>query len=165
MVGPPLLPPLPSSAVSLLSSAGMNQANALTVVANEASSKVAAPQYSQYLRSYLTVVFLAGAAFLLVGGTLALSRLVRPKRPGPEKLMAYESGVDPVGTSWSQSQVRYYIFALLFVMFDVEAVFLFPWALRLEAFGAFGLVEMGVFVVILLVGLFYAWRKGVLRWV
>lgn len=134
-------------------------------VVNEASSKVAAPEYSQYLRSYLTVVFLAGAAFLLVGGTLALSRLVRPKRPSAEKLLAYESGVDPVGTSWSQSQIRYYIFALLFVMFDVEAVFLFPWALRLEEFGTFGLIEMFVFVLILILGLVYAWRKGVLRWV
>ena len=120
---------------------------------------------SQFLRSYLTIAFLAGAAFLLVGGTLALSRLVRPKRPSAEKLVAYESGVDPVGTGWSQSQIRYYIFALLFVMFDVEAVFLFPWALRLESFGVFGLVEMGAFVGVLLLGLLYAWRKGVLRWV
>ena len=120
---------------------------------------------SDFLRSYLSVAFLAAAAMALVGGTLGLSRLIRPKRPTIEKLTVYESGVDPVGTGWSQSQIRYYIFALLFVMFDVEAVFLFPWALRLEAFGAFGLVEMGVFVVILLVGLFYAWRKGVLRWV
>ena len=120
---------------------------------------------SQYLRSYLTIAFLAGAAFLLVGGTLSLSRLVRPQRPNAQKLEAYESGVDPVGVGWSQSQIRYYIFALLFVMFDVEAVFLFPWALRLEYFGVFGLIEMAIFVFILLLGLIYAWRKGVLRWV
>jgi len=73
--------------------------------------------------------------------------------------------VDPVGTGWSQSQIRYYIFALLFVMFDVEAVFIFPWATRLEAYGLFGLVEMMIFIFILLLGLVYAWRKGVLRWV
>jgi NADH-quinone oxidoreductase subunit A len=73
--------------------------------------------------------------------------------------------VDPVGHGWSQSQVRYYIFALLFVVFDVEAVFIFPWATQLERYGMFGLVEMGVFVFILLLGLIYAWRKGVLRWV
>ena len=120
---------------------------------------------SDFLRSYLTITFLAGAAMLLVGGTLGLSRLVRPKRPSVEKLTAYESGVDPVGTGWSQSQIRYYIFAVLFVLFDVEAVFLFPWALRLEYFGVFGLIEMGAFVFILLLGLAYAWRKGVLRWV
>ena len=65
---------------------------------------------------------------------------------------------------WSQSQIRYYIFALLFVMFDVEAVFIFPWATQVEAFGGFGLVEMFVFIGILLLGLVYAWRKGVLRW-
>jgi NADH-quinone oxidoreductase subunit A len=127
--------------------------------------KVAAPEYSAFVRSYLTVFFLAGAAIALVGGTLSLSRVIRPRNPNREKLEAYESGVDPVGTVWAQSQIRYYIFALLFVMFDVEAVFLFPWALRLEEFGVFGLIEMFVFVLILLLGLFYAFRKGVLRWV
>jgi NADH-quinone oxidoreductase subunit A len=120
---------------------------------------------SDFLRSYLTVAFLAAAAIVLVGGTLSLSRLVRPTTGGVEKLTVYESGVDPVGAGWSQSQIRYYIFALLFVMFDVEAVFLFPWALRLEYFGVFGLIEMAIFVFILLLGLIYAWRKGVLRWV
>jgi NADH-quinone oxidoreductase subunit A len=125
----------------------------------------AASTVSDFHRSYLTVAFLGAAAFLLVGGTLTISRVVRPKHPNADKLLAYESGVDPVGAGWSQSQIRYYIFALLFVMFDVEAVFLFPWALRLESFGVFGLIEMGIFVFILLLGLIYAWRKGVLRWV
>ncbi len=128
-------------------------------------ANVAAPQYSAYLRSFLTITFLAAAAIVLVGGTLSLSRLVRPKNPNREKLMAYESGVDAVGSVWAQSQIRYYIFALLFVMFDVEAVFLFPWAMKLEFFGVFGLIEMFVFVLILILGLVYAWRKGVLRWV
>ena len=73
--------------------------------------------------------------------------------------------MDPVGDGWSQSQVRYYIFALLFVMFDVEAVFIFPWSVRLEALGTFGLVEMLMFIFILALGLVYAWRKGVLRWI
>jgi NADH-quinone oxidoreductase subunit A len=72
--------------------------------------------------------------------------------------------VDPVGDGWSQSQIRYYIFALLFVMFDVEAVFIFPWATQLEAFGVFGLLEMFAFIFVLLLGLIYAWRKGVLKW-
>ena len=70
---------------------------------------------------------------------------------------------DPVGTTWSQSQVRYYIFALLFVMFDVEAVFIFPWATRLETYGVFGLIEMFIFIFVLLLGLVYAWRKGIVR--
>lgn len=120
---------------------------------------------SGFLRQYLTVVVFGGAAVLMVGLMLGLARLVRPNRPQPAKYLNYECGVDPVGLGWSQSQVRYYIFALLFVMFDVEAVFLFPWAVRLDALGVFGLGEMAVFIVILALGLLYAWRKGVLRWV
>ena len=120
---------------------------------------------SGFLRSYLTVVVFAGVAGLLVGGILGLSRLIQPRRPTREKLINYESGVDPYGDGWSQSQIRYYVFALLFVMFDVEAVFIFPWAVRVDALATFGLIEMIVFVVILTLGLVYAWRKGVLRWV
>ncbi len=120
---------------------------------------------SAFLRQYLTVAIFGVAATGMVAAMLGLGRLVRPHRPQPQKYINYESGVDPVGVGWSQSQIRYYIFALLFVMFDVEAVFIFPWAIRLEAFGLFGLVEMAIFIVILALGLVYAWRKGVLRWV
>jgi len=120
---------------------------------------------SQLLRSYLTVAIFGGAAVVLVGALLGLGSLVRPSRPTEQKVMGYESGVDPVGAGFGQSQVRYYIFALLFVIFDVEALFIFPWALRLEEYGVFGLVEMAIFIVILAIGLLYAWRKGVLRWV
>jgi NADH-quinone oxidoreductase subunit A len=120
---------------------------------------------SEFLRSYLTVAIFGVVAFALVGALLGLGSLIRPTRPQPEKYINYESGVDPVGLGWSQSQIRYYIFALLFVMFDVEAVFIFPWATRLETYDVFGLVEMIVFIVILALGLLYAWRKGVLRWI
>jgi NADH-quinone oxidoreductase subunit A len=120
---------------------------------------------SPFLRSYLTVVWFGLAALLLAGLLLWVASLVRPVKPSREKSMAYESGVDPVGEGWSQSQIRYYVFALLFVVFDVEAVFLFPWATQLERYGTFGLVEMGIFVAVLLLGLVYAWRKRVLRWV
>ncbi|CAB4548631.1 MAG: NADH-quinone oxidoreductase subunit A [Actinobacteria bacterium] len=120
---------------------------------------------SPFLRSYLTVVWFGLAAFLVAGLLLGISSLLRPSKPTREKLLTYESGVDPVGDGWSQSQIRYYVFALLFVIFDVEAVFIFPWATQLERYGTFGLVEMGVFVGVLLLGLVYAWRKGVLRWV
>ena len=119
---------------------------------------------SDLLRSYLTVGLFASLGFVLVGLLLVISWALRPSRPQRQKYISYESGVDPVGDMWSQSQVRYYIFALLFVMFDVEAVFIFPWATRVETYGAFGLVEMLVFIGILLLGLVYAWRKGVLRW-
>jgi NADH-quinone oxidoreductase subunit A len=120
---------------------------------------------SPFLRSYLTVVWFGLASFLVAGLLLGISALLRPSRPTPEKLMPYESGVDPVGDGWAQSQVRYYVYALLFVIFDVEAVFIFPWATQLERYAGFGLVEMGVFVAILVLGLVYAWRKRVLRWV
>ena len=120
---------------------------------------------SPFLRSYLTVVWFGLASFFVAGLLLGISALIRPNKPNPEKLLTYESGVDPVGDGWSQSQIRYYVFALLFVIFDVEAVFIFPWATQLERYAGFGLVEMGVFVGILLLGLVYAWRKGVLRWV
>jgi NADH-quinone oxidoreductase subunit A len=120
---------------------------------------------SPFLRSYLTVVWFGLAAFLVAGLLLGISALIRPNNPNAEKLLTYESGVDPVGDGWSQSQIRYYVFALLFVIFDVEAVFIFPWATQLERYAYFGLVEMGIFVAILLLGLVYAWRKGVLRWV
>ena len=120
---------------------------------------------SDFLREYLTVAIIGLLGVLLVTVLLGLGSVLRPKHPTPQKLLTYESGVDPVGTGWSQSQIRYYIFALLFVMFDVEAVFIFPWATRLEAYGVFGLIEMFVFVLILLLGLVYAWRKRVLRWV
>ena len=120
---------------------------------------------SPFLRSYLTVVWFGLAAFLLGGLLLWLASLLRPVKPSAQKSIPYESGVDPVGDGWSQSQIRYYVFALLFVVFDVEAVFLFPWATQLERYAGFGLVEMGVFIAVLLLGLVYAWRKGVLRWV
>ena len=118
-----------------------------------------------YFGSYGVVfaVVLAGALLVIVAFTAA--RLIAPSHPRPEKLLTYECGIDPVGEGWSQSQIRYYVFALLFVLFDVEAVFIFPWATQLERYAGFGLVEMGVFVGVLLLGLVYAWKKGVLRWV
>ena len=119
---------------------------------------------SDFLRSFLTVGLFAALAVVLFFLLVGISALLRPDRKQAQKYIAYESGADPVGHMWSQSQVRYYIFALLFVMFDVEAVFIFPWATNLEFFGVFGLVEMFIFIAILLLGLVYAWRKGVLKW-
>jgi len=120
---------------------------------------------SQFLRDYLTVVWFGAIALILAGLLLGISALVRPNNPTREKLLTYESGVDPVGDGWSQSQVRYYVFALLFVIFDVEAVFIFPWAAAMERYGWFGLIAMGLFIVLLLDGLVYAWKRGLLRWV
>ncbi|MEZ5239858.1 MAG: NADH-quinone oxidoreductase subunit A [Microthrixaceae bacterium] len=119
---------------------------------------------SDFLRSYLTVGIFASLGFILVGLLVMIAWLIRPDRRQPQKYISYESGVDPVGDLWSQSQIRYYVFALLFVIFDVEVVFLFPWSTQLEAFGAFGLWHMFFFIFVLLLSLIYAWRKGVLRW-
>lgn len=117
-----------------------------------------------YFGSYLTLAFFATAVVALVGGTLLINRLLRPRAPNDEKYLTYECGVDPIGGGWSQSTVRYYIFALLFVIFDVEAVFLFPWAIVFEEIGVFAFVEMMIFIFILALGLVYAWRKRVLEW-
>ena len=116
-----------------------------------------------YYQTYLAVAVLAAAAAGMFGAMLGVGRLLRPNRPQDEKYITYEAGSDPV-SGFGQSNIRYYVYALLFVMFDVEAVFIFPWAVRLESLGTFALVEMLVFVVILALGLVYAWRKGVLRW-
>ena len=121
-------------------------------------------EYSDFLRQYLTVAIFGAVGFGLGAGLLALGGVFRPRRPQEQKYLVYESGVDPVGSVWSQSQIRYYVYALLFVLFDVEAVFMFPWATRVDAYGVFGLVEMLLFVVLLALGLVYAWRKKVLKW-
>ena len=122
---------------------------------------------SEFYRNYLAVAVFIGAALLMVGAMLGVGRLLRPQRPEAAKLLPYEAGSDPV-LGFGQSNVRYYVYALLFVMFDVEAVFIFPWAVKLDSgpdsLGVFGLVEMAAFIVILTLGLVYAWRKGVLRW-
>ena len=105
---------------------------------------------------------LLGAILVMV--MLGVAAVLRPTNPTTTKRLTYECGVDPVGSGWSQSYVRYYVYGLLFVIFDVEAVFIFPWAIVLEQLGTFGLVEMFIFIAILILGLVYAVRKGVLRW-
>jgi len=117
-----------------------------------------------YFRSYGTIVALILAGAGLVAVAILAAKAVAPHRPLPAKLTTYECGIDPVGEGWSQSQIRYYIFAFLFVIFDVESVFLFPWAVVFERLGMFAVVEMAIFILILGSGLLYAWRKGVLRW-
>jgi NADH-quinone oxidoreductase subunit A len=117
-----------------------------------------------YLDDYLAVGVIVLAGIVLAAGMLGVNRLMRPRVPAREKLLTYESGVDPVGAGWAQSTVRYYVYAFLYVIFGVDAVFLFPWAVVLEEIGRAAAVEMGIFIGILVVGLAYAWRKGVLSW-
>ncbi|MGH2724047.1 MAG: NADH-quinone oxidoreductase subunit A [Actinomycetota bacterium] len=117
-----------------------------------------------YFRSYGTIVLLTAFGVGLVAVAIGAARAIAPRRQLPEKLTTYECGIDPVGEGWSQSQIRYYIYAFLFVIFDVESVFLFPWAVVFDRLGMFAVVEMAIFILILGAGLVYAWRKGVLKW-
>lgn len=119
---------------------------------------------SAYFQDYLTVGAFAALGVVLVLVMLGIASVLSPSNPTKGKLTTYECGVDPVGSGWSQTYVRYYIFGLLFVIFDVEAVFIFPWALISEQLGLFGLVAILLFMLTLVEGLFYAIKKGVLVW-
>lgn len=122
-----------------------------------------------YLGSYATLGVLLIAAVIVFVGAFGANRLLRPSTPvdSKAKFDTYECGVDPVGAGWAQMQIRYYIYAFLYVLFAVESVFLFPWAVvyAKPGFGATSVVEMAVFIGVLALGLLYAWRKRVLRWV
>ena len=120
-----------------------------------------------YFDTYVVVAVLLLAGVAIVAGALAANRLLRPSRPTAEKLTTYECGVDPVGEGWAHSHVRYYVFAYLYVVFAVDAVFLFPWATIFAAPG-YGLITLGEMFVLsgfLATGLAYAAKKGVLSWV
>lgn len=109
------------------------------------------------------IFIIAGIGLVLF--TFFFARLIRPHRPEQVKNETYECGIPAVGQSWVQFNNRFYIFGLIFVIFDVEAVFLFPWAVAYKSLGLFALIEMVIFISILLVGLVYAWKRGVLKWV
>jgi NADH-quinone oxidoreductase subunit A len=118
---------------------------------------------TEFYRQYLAVAVFVVAAFAMVGAMLGMARILRTANPQDQKYITYESGSDPLPL-FGQANVRYYIYALLFVIFDVEAVFIFPWAVDVDGLGWFGLVEMTIFIGVLLLGLAYVWRKGLLKW-
>jgi NAD(P)H-quinone oxidoreductase subunit 3 len=95
---------------------------------------------------------------------LSASKLLRPSGTGPERRTTYESGMEPIGGAWIQFNIRYYMFALVFVIFDVETVFLYPWAVAFNTLGLLAFIEALIFITILVVALVYAWRKGALEW-
>ncbi len=95
---------------------------------------------------------------------LSASKLLSPNTAGPERRTTYESGMEPIGGAWIQFNIRYYMFALVFVVFDVETVFLYPWAVAFHLLGVFAFIEALIFIAILVVALVYAWRKGALEW-
>ena len=119
-----------------------------------------------YLGSYATLGLLFGVGAAIFFGAMTANRLLRTTSPNPAKATTYECGLDPVGGGWAQAQIRYYIYAYLYLLFAVEAVFLFPWAVIFDdpGVGLVSVIEMAIFVGVLALGLLYAWRKGVLRW-
>ncbi|KGP71786.1 NADH-quinone oxidoreductase subunit A [Pontibacillus yanchengensis] len=117
-----------------------------------------------YHNSYLIILVFLALGLLLPIVALTAGRLLRPHKPSKAKQTTYESGIDPFQDARVQFHVQYYMFALMFVIFDVETVFLYPWAVAFDSLGAFALIEMLIFIVMLLIGLIYAWKKKVLRW-
>ncbi|MBN1967370.1 MAG: NADH-quinone oxidoreductase subunit A [Anaerolineae bacterium] len=116
------------------------------------------------LQDYLPIGVLLAVSALLAVFAGSLSRFIGPYRPNRRKLMPYESGMDPIGPAMRRIPVKFYLVAVLFILFDIEVVFFLPWAVLMRQLGLFGLVEMIVFIAILLVGYVYAWRKGALQW-
>ena len=122
-----------------------------------------------YFRQYGLIAIFAAVAFIVPVSMLTMSWMlsrvgIRPSVPTPVKLETYECGMEAIGGRWSQFNFRYYMFAILFVIFTVEVVFLYPWATKFLQLELFALIEMGVFVLILMVGWAYAWRKHDLEW-
>ena len=116
-------------------------------------------------QNYVPIFIFAIIAFLVGAGTLLIASLVRPRNPFKTKLMPYECGITPFDNARGRYTVRFYIVAILFVVFDVETIFLFPWAVQFKLLGLFGLLEMGILLGILIVGYIWIWKKGALEWV
>jgi NADH-quinone oxidoreductase subunit A len=116
-------------------------------------------------QNYVPIFIFIALVGVLLPVTLLAAKLVRPDNPSKTKLMPYECGIDPIDSARGRYTVRYYIIAILFVVFDVETVFLFPWAVKFKVFGLFGLLEMLIFLAILIVGYIWVWQKGALEWV
>ncbi len=116
-------------------------------------------------QNYVPIFTFAFVAFLVAAGTLGIFYLIRPRKPNDIKLMPYECGITPFDDARGRYTVRFYIVAILFVVFDVETIFLFPWAVQFKLLGLFGLLEMAIFLGILIVGYIWIWKKGALEWV
>jgi NADH-quinone oxidoreductase subunit A len=114
--------------------------------------------------NYIPILVFIGIALTFVAGSLLVGSFIRPSRPYRAKLAPYESGSPLFSDARIQFPMRYYIIAMLFVIFDIEIIFMIPWAVRFQSLGLLGLVEMLVFLGILLVGFWYAWKKGALEW-
>lgn len=113
---------------------------------------------------YVILGMFALVGVLFVAATVTVSNLLSPSKPSAEKGTTYECGSEPIGPPWVQFRVGYYVYALLFVVFDIETVFLYPWAVAFNRMGMFILIEMIIFIAILAFGLAYAWKEGALSW-
>ena len=116
-------------------------------------------------QNYVPAFLFIAVVGVLIPLTLAVAWIIRTQSPNKTKLMPYECGIDPFASARGRYTVRYYIIAILFVVFDVETIFLFPWAVKFKSLGVFGLVEMLVFLGILIIGYIWIWKKGALEWV
>ena len=117
-------------------------------------------------QDFLPIIIFIGLAVALIGLPLGLQYILSPrKNKGGDKLISYECGEIPEGSAWVQFNIRFYVIALIFLIFDVEVVFLFPWAVVFQELGLLAFVEMAIFLLILIVGLAYVWKKGDLDWV
>jgi NADH-quinone oxidoreductase subunit A len=116
------------------------------------------------LTDYFPILVFIGVAFAFGVEKLLLRHFVQPKLPDPEKLSAYECGSEPFSDARMPFPVRYYIIAMLFVIFDIEIIFLYPWAVAFDKIGIIGMVEMVIFIALFVVGYVYAWKKGALEW-
>jgi NADH-quinone oxidoreductase subunit A len=133
--------------------------------ATTTATPAAAQSVGQTQANWLIIALFFGLT-LSVGILMSLiPLLLSPRNPNPIKIMPYESGMPPIGPAQQRYTVRYYVIAMLFVIFDIEAVFFYPWAVAFNAIGWYGLIEMVLFIVLLLVAYVYAWRKGALDWV
>ena len=119
---------------------------------------------SVFLKEYLSVIIFLFVALGLSMGFIVLNFLFSPRKPDPEKLSAYECGFEAFGDSRMEFDVRFYLVAILFIIFDLEIAFLFPWAISLGQIGLFGFISMMIFLFILTVGFVYEWKKGALDW-
>lgn len=122
------------------------------------------PIGSKMLPPYVSILILGGLAVGFALFTLAVSHILGRPRTTPEKLSTYECGVVPVGTARERFPIKFYLVCMLFILFDVEAAFLYPWALIFRELGVFGLVEMGVFIALLAAGFIYEWKIGAMDW-
>src|SRR5919199_1560096 len=116
------------------------------------------------LEKYVPLLILLALAFVIIAVTLALTKLIAPRSRNAGRLSTYESGEVPVGNARGPIDVQYYMFVIVFLVIDIEAVFLLPWAMKLASYGGPGIVEMAIFVGLLLLGWAYAWKKGALEW-